>query len=88
MLKRKISSKFKTNPEYHNMKRRDGSEFQVRIYRDRKGVNKSLKIINPNGRSYETDIHPSNWLSSDGWKRELVSIFKESIKEISKGSIE
>ena len=83
MPKRKIGSKSKPRPECHNMKRRDGSEFQARIYRNPKGVPTSLEILYPNGRPpYKTDIHPSNQLSPDGWKSELVSIFKESIKEI------
>jgi len=80
MTKRKIGGKSNPSPEYHIMKRRDGSEFQVRIYRNSKGINKSLQI---NGCSKE-DIHPSNQLSFDGWKRDLVSIFKESIEEVPK----
>ena len=82
MPKRKIGHKLRASPEYHNMKRRDGSEFQVVIYRNPKGANTSLEILYPNGSSHKTYIHPSNQLTRDGWKRELVSIFKEASEEI------
>jgi len=82
MPKRKIGSKFKPSPEYHNMKKMDGSEFQVRIHRNHKGVNTSLEILDQEGSPQKINIHPSNQLSPHGWKRELVSIFKQRIAEI------
>jgi hypothetical protein len=88
MPKRKIGSKVKPNPEYHNMKKRNGSEFQVFIHRNRKGINTSLVILCSEGPPQKINIHPSNQLSPHGWKRELVSIFKETFEEIPRQDIE